>query len=216
MALPTAPTGTPAAPAEAPPTPAVVESTVDGTETPEPGTEALGDAGKKALDAMKAERAAAKAEAKTIREEFDAFKAKAEGKEAEYAKEQERRNVESAALAKANERIRKAEIRAAAAGKLADPTDALRYLDLEQFEVGDDGEVDTAAITAAIEDLVKSKPYLAAQGGTPGTVFESPGAHRAAGKPGQLKQAELKGMTPAQINTARAEGRLNDILGFKS
>jgi hypothetical protein len=205
------------APAEAVnPAPVTDESTASDTETPIPGAEALGDPGKKALDAMKAERAAAKAEAKAVREEFEAFKAKAEGKEAEYAAEQERRNVESAALAKANERILKAEIRAAAAGKLADPADALKFLDLSVFEVGADGDVDADAVTAAIENLAKSKPYLAAQGGTPGTVLESPGAHRTGPSAGQVTQAELDRMTPDQINAARAKGRLNDLLGIKS
>lgn len=209
--------GTPAIPAEVPkPTPPVAgQSTADDTETPIPGAEALGDPGKKALDAMKAERTAAKAEAKAVRDEFAAFKAAAEGKAAEYVAEQEKRKVEDAALAKANQRILKSEIRAIAAGKLADPKDALLHLDLDQFEVGNDGEVDTAAITAAIEDLVKSKPYLAAQGGKPGTVFESPGAHRTGTPAGQVTEAEFNNMTPAQINTARAAGRLDAILGIK-
>lgn len=139
-----------------------------------------------------------------------------QGKEAEYQATQEKAALEAGALAKANERILKAEIRAAAAGKLADPADALRFLDLAQFEVGQDGEVDTAAVTAAIEKLATDKPYLAAQGGNPGTVFESPGTHRKGAPAGQLTRDDLKGMTPEQINTARAEGRLNDLLGIKS
>ena len=129
-----------------------------------PGEEALGDPGKKALDAMKAERNAARAEAKARADEIAQLRAKIEGREAEYAAEQERRAGEAAALAKANERIVKAEIRAAAAGKLADPADALRYLDVSSFEVGDDGETDAAAIAAAVDDLITTKPYLAAQG----------------------------------------------------
>ncbi len=191
------------------------ESTASDLETPIPGAEALGDAGKKALDAMKVDRNAAKAEAKALRDEFEAFRAKAEGKEAEFAKEQERRNVESAALAKANERILKAEVRAAAAGKLADPTDALRFIDMSGFEVDTDGNVDSSSIMAAIEDLAKSRPYLAAQSGTAGPVFESPGAHRAGGPAGQVTQAELDRMSSAEINAARREGRLKTLLGTR-
>src|SRR5699024_6854796 len=127
--------------------------------------------------------------------------------------ELERRKVEEAALNKANERILKAEVRANAAAKLADPADALRFIDLSEFEVGSDGEVDAGAISAAIDDLLKSKPYLAAQGGS-GPVFESPGSHREPGK-GQVSKAELERMSPDQINAARAEGRLNDLLGIK-
>ena len=128
------------------------------------GEESLGDPGKKALDAMKAKWKAAEDRAKAAEAAAAEALAKAEGKEKEYAAEQERRKVEMDALAKANQRILKAEIRAQATAKLADPADALLYLDMSSFEVGDDGEVDAQAITAAIDNLIKSKPYLAAQG----------------------------------------------------
>jgi len=187
------------------------ESTASNPEVV-PGEEALGDPGKKALDAMKAERNAAKAEAARVASELAALRAQVEGKEAEFQADQERRALEAAALEKANERIKKAEIRAAAAGKLNDPADALRYLDISEFEVGVDGEVDTAAVTAAIEGLVKNKPYLAAQGGS--APFETPSAHRKENA-GQVSKAELERMTPDQINAARAEGRLNNLLGIK-
>lgn len=191
------------------------ESTA-GNEQQEPeveGAEALGDPGKKALDAMKAKWKEAERIAKERDAELAALKAKAEGREQEFAAEQERRKVEAEALAKADERILKAEVRAAAASKLADPADALRFIDISMFEVGTEGDVDSEAISEAITGLLKSKPYLAAQGG-PGPVFESPGSHRENGK-SQVTQAELERMTPDQINAARAEGRLNDLLGIK-
>ena len=128
------------------------------------GEESLGDPGKRALDAMKAKWKAAEDRAKAAEAAAAEALAKAEGKEKEYAAEQERRKVEQEALSKANQRILKAEIRAQATAKLADPADALLYLDMSSFEVGDDGEVDAQAITAAIDNLIKSKPYLAAQG----------------------------------------------------
>lgn len=134
-------------------------------DDPVPGEEALGDPGKKALDIMKAAKKTAEQDAREAREALAALQAKLDGKEAEHAAEQERRKVEDAALAKANERILKAEVRAVAATKLADPADALLHLDLSGFEVGADGEVDTEAVRAAIDDLVARKPYLAAQGG---------------------------------------------------
>ena len=128
------------------------------------GEESLGDPGKKALDAMKAKWKAAEDRARAAESAAAEALAKAEGKEKEYAAEQERRKVELEALSKANQRILKAEIRAQATAKLADPADALRFMDLSSFEVGDDGEVDAQAITAAIDNLIKQKPYLAAQG----------------------------------------------------
>jgi hypothetical protein len=135
------------------------------------GAEHLGDKGKQALDRMKAEKKAAQDEARTAKEQaksnadaLAALQAKIDGKEAEHAAELKSREVETAALAKANERILKAEVRAAAAGKLTDPADALQFLDLSKLEVGSDGEVDSTAVAAAIDKLITDKPYLAAQG----------------------------------------------------
>lgn len=131
-------------------------------EAPTPGEEALGDPGKKALDAMKSERNTAKAEARDLKAQIEAMQARIDGREAEYQAEQERRNVEASALAKANERIVRSEIKAAAKGVLNDPADAFRFLDATTFTVDDDGNVDEAAISAALTDLIASKPYLGA------------------------------------------------------
>ncbi|MFF7689722.1 hypothetical protein ACFZB6_26695 [Streptomyces syringium] len=56
----------------------------------------------------------------------------------------------------------RAELRAAAAGKLRDPADALALLDVAAL-AGEGGDIDTAAVAAAVEQLVKDKPYLAAE-----------------------------------------------------
>jgi hypothetical protein len=160
---------------------------------------------------MKAERNAAKAEAKAAADELARLKAAAEGKQAEFEAQQKAREVEAAALAKANERILKAEVRAAATAKLADPQDALRFLDLSAFEVGADGEIDSAAVASAIDDLIKSKPYLAAQG----KRFEGTadgGARKESGTASQLTQADIARMTPEQIDQAYRDGRFNSLL----
>src|SRR5690606_5968878 len=149
-----------ATPAEGTPEPQAQGNAGDQNADP-PGAEHLGDPGKRALDAMKEERRLAREEASRWKSEFESLKAKIEGKEAEYQAAQERAKVEAEALSKANERILKAELRAEAAGKLADPSDALRFLDLSGFEVGPDGDVDKKAIAEAIDDLIKTKPYLA-------------------------------------------------------
>ena len=150
--------------------------------------------------------------------QVEADLAKLQGKEAEYAEAQKAREVEAAALAKANERIVRAEVRAAAAGKLADPSDALRYLDVSKFAVDDDGAVDEAAVAAAIAELVERKPYLAAQGGRLVTGSADGGARKES-TPGQLTKADLERMSAArqydEIEKARQEGRLNQILGIK-
>lgn len=132
---------------------------VDSDEDDSEGAEELGDAGKQALDRMKAKL-------KAERERRIAAEAKAnagaEGDEAEKVRHQ----AESAVLAKANTRIVRAEVKAAAAGKFADPVDALNFIDLAQFEVDDDGDVDQEEIAEAVAELLRKKPYLAAQGGT--------------------------------------------------
>ena len=152
------------------------------------GATALGDAGKKALDTMKAELKQAKDELANLRaangdkrgverirqqlrdevqdqvRELEAFKAKAEGREVEYKASLAAQAVKDEALSAANQRILKAEVRAQAASKLNDPKDALLYLDLSGFEVGEDGEVDGDAVATAIDKLITDKPYLAAQG----------------------------------------------------
>lgn len=100
--------------------------------------------------------------------ELEAELAKAQGRESEFAEAQKAREQEAAALARANSRIVKAELKAAAAGKLADPTDAFHFIDANDFEVDDDGNVDEDEIASAIADLIDRKPHLAAQGGTKG------------------------------------------------
>lgn len=183
-----------------------------GTETPATGDEAaLGDAGKRALDAMKAKWKAAEAEAKAIRDELAAAKAAAEGREAEHTAALEAQRVKDEALAAANTKIAKANLRAAAAGKLADPADALTFIDVSSFEVDDDGNTNEAALTAAINDLIESKPYLAAQGKR--FQGDADGGARKESRPEQITRDELSRMTSEQIVQAKKDGRLSDLLG---
>jgi hypothetical protein len=181
--------------------------------------DSLGDAGKKALDAMKAK----------WQKERDLRKA-ADAKLAEATKPKPkdddkpdvdsiRAEVEKAATAKVNERIIRSEIRAAAAGKLQDPKDALAHLDLKQFEVDDDGNVDEDEIADAIADLLKRKPYLGVTQGD-GKRFKGTadaGVQGKAGKP-QLTEADVKQLAAqgkhAEIEKARLDGRLNTLLGI--
>jgi len=59
------------------------------------------------------------------------------------------------------ERLVRAEVRAVAAGRLADPADAIKFLDLSSFTTKS-GEIDGAAIAKAVDELLVGKPYLAA------------------------------------------------------
>jgi len=176
----------------------------------------LGDAGRAALDKERKARRDADRQLKQLRKELDELRAQqqagADQDTAQQAADKARREAEAAALAKANTRILAAEVKAAAAGKLADPSDAARYLDMSEFEVSDDGTVDSDAIAEAISDLIKAKPYLAAKAsGFQGTG--DGGARRNGSAPQQVTEAQLKTMTPQQIVKARQEGRLADLLG---
>lgn len=71
--------------------------------------------------------------------------------------------AEREANARVAERIVSTELKAAAKGRIADPADALVFIDPQQFDVADDGSVNETDINDAIEDLLKQKPYLAAQ-----------------------------------------------------
>lgn len=121
----------------------------------------LGDKGQKAIDRMKARVKAERAKRIAAEQERDAAKNTDEA-------EKQRKAAEAAADERANRKIVSAEIRAAAAAaSFNDPKDALAHIDISQFDVDDDGEVDQDDIAEAIKDLLAKKPYLAAQGGGP-------------------------------------------------
>ncbi|WP_051854997.1 hypothetical protein [Streptomyces sp. NRRL B-1347] len=63
----------------------------------------------------------------------------------------------------------RAEVRAAAAGRLRDPADALALVDVAAL-AGDGGDVDSVAINKAVDELLKAKPYLAAESGAGSTT----------------------------------------------
>jgi len=185
------------------------------------GVDDLGDPGKRALDAMKEREKAARAEARTLRAQLADMQAKVDAKDKpaeEAALDAARREGETAAMTKANERLLAAEIRAAAAGKLNDPTDALRLLDLSAFEVGADGVLDTEAIADAVDGLVKSKPYLSATPQRRPAEGSADGGTRKADASGprQLSRADLAGMAPGQIEAARVAGQLADLMAGKT
>jgi hypothetical protein len=183
-------------------------------ENPE-GAEALGDPGKKALDAMKAERKSLKEQLRAARAELDQLKAPKPSSDGTPDLEAVRAEAERTATAKANERVVRAEIKAAAAGKLADPADAFRFLDASQFDVDENGNVDAEEVADAIEDLVKNKPYLGAATAKRFQGTGDGGAVRKPSRPEQLTREDLKRMRPAEIVKAKADGRLNDLLGVK-
>ena len=185
----------------------------DGDDTDPEGADQLGDPGKKALQATKEKWKAERDRRKALERELEqARKGTSKGDSDEPDPDRIRADAERAATAKANQRIIRAEVRAAAAGKLADPKDALKFLDLDAFEVDDNGEIDADEIADAITDLITNKPYLAAQSGKrfQGT---GDGGSRNGGRPKQItSREELAKLSPAQRLKAHQDGRLKNLL----
>lgn len=178
------------------------------------GTDALGDAGKKALDSMKSKWHAERDQRRALEAEIEALKApKPSGDDSAPDTAEIKRQATRDANAKANTRIIRSEIKAAAAGKLADPSDALAYLDPSKFELNADGDVDADELADAIDDLLTRKPYLAAKAAPRFQGTGDGGAARNAQGPSQLTREDLKRMSPVAISKAKAEGRLNSLLG---
>lgn len=133
----------------------------------------LGDGGKAALaaerEARKAEEKARKAAEKAARDaqaKLDELTAASQS-EQEKAIEQARKEAAEAAKAEVTaefrSRVLKSEIRAKAAGKFADPDDAIRLLELDEADVfSDDGEVQGDVLTKELDALLDRKPHLKA------------------------------------------------------
>lgn len=132
-------------------------------EEPDPeGADQLGDAGKKALARMKAEKAAAKKEAADAKKAAAAAQRKVQEFEDRDKSELEKASAKAEQMAdraaKATKQAVLAEVKAAAA-EFTDPEDAAAFLDLSAY-TDDDGDIDTAAITADLEALLERKPHL--------------------------------------------------------
>ena len=162
-------------------------------ETPEP--DSLGEGGKKALEAERAarkeaERAAADLAAK-VKEFEDAQKSEAE------------RTAE--ALAEAQTRAAKAE---AEALRLRVAAETELPADLHEFLSGD------------TEDELRAKAEKLKAATAAGVRRPQPdpsqGAKPNGSGPSQLTSADLARLTPAEIEQARTEGRLADVLAGKA
>lgn len=139
----------------------------------------LGEGGHKALQAERDARAKAEREAAAAKAEADELRKKHQTTE-ERALEDAKKAGRAEALAETNAKLVRSEVKALAAGKLADPADAAALLgDLDRFVVK--GEVDGAAIAKAIDELVKAKPYLAA-GGSRATALPGGGKTTSSGQ----------------------------------
>jgi hypothetical protein len=142
----------------------------EGDEDPEsgdePGKDALGDAGKKALERMKVERAAAKKAAAAEKKRADELARKVQefedAKKSDLEKAQAQADRAKEREAKAVARSVRSEIKVAASGQFADPSDATDVLMRDPNKYVDaDGEIDTDAIESDLADLLERKPHWA-------------------------------------------------------
>ena len=171
------------------------QETAGEHEEEEASSDSLGDAGKQALDRMKSRWHSERDRANAAEQKL-------------AAKDKDLETV----LSQVNQRYVRSEVKAAAKGKLSDPGDAFKFLDLKQFEVSEDGEVDGEAINTAIDDLLKKKPYLGAQRARAEGSGEGGARSGDAGNLKQLSRADLATMTPEQILAAKDKGQLKDLL----
>jgi len=95
---------------------------------------------------------------KKQRELEDAEKTELQKAQRDLEEVTKRADTAEAKLADAN--VELAFFKCGVAGQFRDPADALRFMDLKDIKVDDDGKVPTKDIKKAAEDLLKEKPYL--------------------------------------------------------
>lgn len=194
------------------------ETEAETTTETEP-TESLGDGGKKALDAERVARRTAEKTAK--QHEVELAKARAELDEVrsgqlseqEKAIEAARKEAHDAAKAETSSqyqrRLDAGDVKVAAATKFANPDKAILFVDLEGIPRDADGNIEPKALDAALAKVLKEEPYLAKSGG----AGSADGGARGGGTPDQLTRSDLTGMKPEEINKARLDGRLANLMG---
>lgn len=212
----------PPAPEGAPDTPTPPPPADPPTPAPD-ADEPLGEPGKRALEAERAAHKEAKRQLREMEAQLEEARL-AQMTEQEKAVAEARRAGELDATTKVQSRLFAAETKVAAAGKLTDPSllsdpdVAVKLLGLDQIPVTPDGDIDSEAISQAIDQMLQARPYLAVSpGATPppsGSADGGPQGPAHMGNTGQLTRADLSSMTPEQITKAKAEGRLNDLLGI--
>jgi hypothetical protein len=167
-------------------------------ETPPPATpgDDLGDAGKKAIAAERAARKAAEKQAADLAAQVKAFE---DASKSEAEKAAARAEAAEKALAEVTAKAARLQV----AAEVGVPADLVEFL------TGSDEESLRAQAEKLMAATAASKAPRApqpdpSQGAKPGATAS------------QLTSADLKGMGHDAINAARAEGRLNDLLGIKS
>jgi hypothetical protein len=163
------PNPTPAAPAPAQPPAAPAPSPIDDDDDEYQG---LNAAGRRAVAELHATRKQLRTDLRTARAQI-----------AQLEQEKTQLKGSQDAVANLKRGLLENAVAAAAAGRLADPSDAMRLVDISDIAVGDDGKVDSAKLKERIDKLLEAKPYLGATGAG-GTRAGAPSGQRPPGLPG--------------------------------
>lgn len=189
------------------------EAAEESNQAPDTSDEALRPEGVKALNEWKKRAKEAEREAKRVKELETQLAQFEEANKTEQEKLIDQARKEAAEAARneilsevQRERLETNVIRQAT-GKLADPEDAVRFLDLNDL-----GDGNAEAISAAVAELLESKPYLQASAMRPVGDADQ-GARQSTTGVKQLTREDLRGMSPAQIDAARESGKLDSLLG---
>jgi hypothetical protein len=138
------------------------------------------DAVKKAIQAERERAKTEKQRADSLQAQLDKLRQDAMSdteKAIEQARKEAAEQVRTELTQSANERLFRAEVKAASAGKvvdqdlLSDPLVAQRILKFDDIPTTEDGDIDSEAISKAIETLLETKPHLAVSATrTPGSA----------------------------------------------
>lgn len=119
--------------------------------------------------------------------------------ESEKALDAARREGAEQVRQELNRRLLEQEVRVAAAGRFADPSDAVRFIDLDSIGVDEAGQVDQKALAAALDGLAESKAYLLLRQDPSRGPGSGDGGYRGGNGTKQLSREDLRGMSPEQI-----------------
>lgn len=161
--------------------------------------------------ALQKERADRKAAAKRVKE-LEQELADRDKPDDEKAVDAARREGEAAGAAKGNKRLIATEFRIAAEKRVKSTALAMKAVGnaLDDIEVDDDGNVDSAAISTVLDALLEEYPDLAP------SRFEGTADQGGKGKetkPDQLTRDDLKNMKPAAVLAADKAGQLDRLKG---
>lgn len=117
-----------------------------------------------------------------LNKEIEKIKASA-GTDEEKKILEERESAAAAERAKLSKPIKRSAIIAAATGRLANPSVAVRLVDLDDIEIDDEGDVDQDTVKAAIDAILEEMPELKTKGAARSGGDTSNGKPGGAGEP---------------------------------